>query len=124
MLLTMKALLLFIILKMSDKKPIIPTTIRRRAGESAIVVREKSIASVLNDAASILADQIQKVRIESANGTLDTEDAKKLRLFIQSAIDIQREEREQDKHDGLDKRLKEMSESELLEYYESESKKP
>lgn len=102
---------------MSEKKTLIPSTIRRRAGETAIVVREKSIASVLADASAILADQIQKIRIEAINGTLDNEDVKKLRLIVQSACDIQREEREQDKHDGLNEQLKHMSTDELLEYY-------
>jgi signal transduction histidine kinase len=103
---------------------LIPAGLQRRPVNSA-VVRETNTASALSDALSILNDQIQILRVKSNTGySLDQEQIKSLRTLVQSICDISREEREQDKHDGLDDALKNMSEQELLQLYHEKSKKP
>jgi hypothetical protein len=106
---------------------LIPTNSPRRAIASAIV-RETNTASALSDALSILNDQIQILRVKSNTGySLDSEQIKSLRTLVQSICDISREEREQDKHDGLSEELKNMTEQEVFQLYQektSKEKKP
>ncbi len=104
---------------------LIPSTVKRTINT---VVRQTSAATVLDDALSILNNEIQRYRVKSGQGfSLDAEEAKILRTYIQSLVELSREQRNQELHDGLQESMDKMTDAELLEMYQTkleESKKP
>lgn len=92
------------------------------------IVRQTSAAVVLEDALSILNNEIQRYRVKSSQGFgLDPEEAKILRTYIQSLVDLSKEQRNQEMHDGLQESMNKMTDAELLQLYQEkleDSKKP
>jgi hypothetical protein len=92
------------------------------------LVRETSASTVLDDALSILNNEVQRYRVKSNQGFgLDVEEAKILRTYVQSLVDLSREQRAQEVHDGFQAELEAMKPEELIEFYQQkvlESKKP
>ena len=92
------------------------------------VVRETSASVVLDDALTILNNEVQRFRVKSSQGFgLDIDEAKILRTYVQSLVDLSREQRAQEMHDGFQAELENMKPEELIEYYQQrvlESKKP
>jgi len=94
---------------------LLPSKLKRKA---QVIVRETSASVVLDDALSILNNEIQRFRVKSNSGfSLEAEEAKVLRTYIQSLVELSREQREQEKHDGLSETLDGMTDAELLELY-------
>jgi hypothetical protein len=92
------------------------------------LVRETSASTVLDDALSILNNEIQRFRVKSSQGFgLDVDEAKVLRTYVQSLVDLSREQRAQEEHDGLQDAMSKMSDDELLLMYQeklTDTKKP
>lgn len=87
----------------------------------AVVTRETSTNVVIQDALSILSDQINLLRIKSGHGaTLEDQDIKNLRTFVQSLVELRKDERAQEVHDNVSGELKDMSMEELLALYKGE----
>ena len=94
-----------------------PITTRPRV----IVSRETSTAHVINDALSILAEQIQLLKVKSNFGqTLETDDQRNLRTMVQSVLEIQKNEREQEKHEGVEATLAALTPEELFKIAQGE----
>lgn len=92
------------------------------------IVRETSASVVLDDALAILNNEVQRMRVKSSQGFgLDIDEAKVLRTYVQSLVDLSREQRAQEEHDGLQDAMSKMSDAELLDMYQQkaiETKKP
>ena len=85
------------------------------------VVKAQSTESIIDDAKSIIRDQITRYKIQSSQGLeLDDSEAKKLRIYIQSLMEMSREEREIEKSDKLADMLQGLSNEELLEMYKKQ----
>jgi hypothetical protein len=103
---------------MSNK--LIPKGIKRTP---TIVVREHSATVVINDALSIINDQVQRLRVKSSSGfSLEAEEVKNLRSYVQSLVELSREDRERERHDGIDEFLEKLTEEDLLKYYAEKNK--
>lgn len=97
----------------------LPSGLKRKIKPAAVIVRETSASTVLSDALSIVNNEIQRMKVKSSQGFgMDLDEVKILRTHIQSLVDLSKEQREQEKHDGTMQTLENMTPQELLEYYE------
>ena len=88
-----------------------------------IVVREHSATVVINDALSIINDQVQRMRVKSSTGmSLDDNEVKNLRSYVQSLVELSREDRERERHDGVNEFLEGLTEEDLLKLYHEKNK--
>lgn len=104
-----------------DKKP------TRRIISSATVVRAASVATspakMLEDALSIMDNQIERLRVKSASMALDEREARTLLGYVKGLVEISKEEREREKSDKVAKELADMSTEELLKLADQKLKK-
>lgn len=98
---------------------------RRPKVFSGTAVKSQSTESIIDDAKSIIRDQVMRLKIKSGQGfSLESEDAKNLRTYVQSLVEMSKEERELDKSDALKDMLKGLSNEELLELYKKQISAP
>lgn len=104
---------------MSDNK----YKIKLRKGVPADQVETTSIPAIqriMDDAVSIISEQVKRLHIKSYQGiALDANESNILQKYIQMVVSIQRELREAEKDGEALKKLKSMSDAELLEYAQS-----
>lgn len=85
-----------------------------------IVSREASTNQIVNSALQLLSGQIEVLRVKSSMGaTLEDSEIKNLRMLIQSLVDLRKDERDQEKHDDVTEKIKNMTDEELVQYIES-----
>jgi ABC-type phosphate transport system auxiliary subunit len=72
-------------------------------------------SKMLEDALSIIDQQIERMRIKSGSVQLDEKEARVLMGYVKSLVEISREEREREKTDKIVKEVESLSTKELLE---------
>lgn len=106
---------------MSEQKP------QRRIISQSKVVRATSEpadpAKMLEDALTIMRDQIERIRVKAASTTLDEREARTLLGYVKGLVDISKEEREREKADKVSKEIAEMSTEELVKLAQEKLKK-
>lgn len=104
---------------MSDDKLNLPV---KRKAITSVVSRETSIDRMVNDATSILGEQIEKLKLKSRASTFDIKESDQLKIYIKCLVDLSREERETLKA-AQDSDLSKLTNEQLLELASSELKK-
>ena len=86
------------------------------AGRMIDVKREADVNDVINNALGIIKQQVDNLSAKSRmGGSLQDIDVKNLRTYIQSLVELSREERERTKHDGVEEWLASLSTQELVD---------
>lgn len=87
-------------------------------------IKTQSVDSIIDDAKSIIRDQVTRLKIRSNQGfSLEPDDVKSLRDYVKSLVELSREEREIEKSDKLNDLVKDMSNEQLLELYKKQIEK-
>ncbi len=95
---------------MAGRKIIKPTH------ERAIIVdRVDGINNTVNTALAVVSEQLQKMALKSKASTFTDAEARTLQTYIKALVDLSREERERDRSDIELEKLKNLSDSELLD---------
>ena len=98
---------------MSVKRSQYPRPVVKRP--LTVVTRETSTNVVISDALSIISDQIQILKVKSAFGaSLEADEVKNLRSYVQSLTELRRDERDQEKHDKVSEELGDLTNDELI----------
>lgn len=85
------------------------------AGRVINVKTETNVQDVINSALGIIKQQVDTLNAKSRmGGSLMDVDVKNLRTYIQSLVELSREERERAKHDGIEQWVAELSTEELV----------
>ena len=79
------------------------------------IARVSSVESMMEDAYSILGEQIERMRLKSRAVTLGEKEAKTLQIYIKSLVDLSKEEREIVKSEEMSEMLSGLSDAELLD---------
>jgi len=94
----------------ADKKKIIRPSVAVRA-----VSTVPSVSNMLEDALSIMGQQIDRMRVKSGqHQSLDERESRVLQGYVKSLIEISREEREREKTDAQSKNLDKLTTEELV----------
>lgn len=76
-----------------------------------------SVDRILEDSKKIIGAQIERLKIKATQGySLEAAEVKQLEQYISSILRIKKDEREEAQQEDIQKRLKSMTEQELLEY--------
>ena len=88
----------------------------KHAGRIINVQQQSTVTDVMATALGIIKQQVDNLSAKSRmGGALPAQEAKNLRIYVQSLMELSREERERTKHDGIEDWLAEMSTDELIE---------
>lgn len=79
------------------------------------VTKQSSTSSMLDDALSIVGEQVDKLKLRSRHEVFESEDIKTLHILIKSLVDLSKEEREREKSEKDMEDLSKLSHEELLE---------
>ncbi len=87
-----------------------------RYADKQIVVNDTTdVKAVIDKALGIIKHQVNTLSARAHNnGLLDNDEVKNLRTYVQSLVDLSKEERERAKHDGVEEYLANMSLDELV----------
>lgn len=99
-------------------KKLLPLSYQDRKRVST-VDRLSNVDTMMDDAYSILGEQIEKMRLKSRNATFTDKEAKILQTYIRSLVDLSEEERELQKSVELDQLMASLSDEQLLELAKS-----
>jgi hypothetical protein len=80
-----------------------------------VASRSANPSKMLEDALSIMDQQIERFRVKSGAMALDEREARTLLGYVKGLVEISKEEREREKSDKISKELENMSTDELLE---------
>lgn len=94
----------------------------RRKTAAYVVTREASTDRMVNDAMSILGEQIEKLKLKSRAGIFDMPEAHLLKTYIKSLVELSAEEREIAKQ-AQENDLSKLTNEQLLELAQSELQK-
>lgn len=101
-------------------RPKTPLAPPKHAGRIINVQSESTVNDVINSALGIIKQQVDTLSAKSRmGGSLQDQDVKNLRTYIQSLVELSREERERTKAEGIEDYLAEMSFEELVELAQS-----
>lgn len=93
-----------------------PLPAPRHLGRIIDVKREADVNDVINNALGIIKQQVDNLSAKSRlGGSLQDIDVKNLRTYIQSLVELSREERERTKHDGVEEWLANLTTQELVD---------
>lgn len=96
-------------------RPKTPLAPPRHAGRIISVQSESNVNDVINNALGIIKQQVDTLGAKSRmGGSLQDQDVKNLRIYIQSLVELSREDRERTKHDGIEDWLAALSTDELI----------
>lgn len=94
----------------------------KRKTSAYVVTREASTENMVNDAMSILGEQLEKLKLKSRSGTFDVTEADLLKTYIKSLCELSREEREITKQ-AQENDLSKLTNEQLLELAQAELQK-
>lgn len=79
------------------------------------VTKQSSTSGMVDDALSIVDEQLEKIKIRSRHESFEMEDMKILQLLIKSLVDLSKEEREREKSEKDMEDLSKLTHEELLQ---------
>ena len=84
-------------------------------GRTITITKDVAVSDVIASALSIIKVQVDTLASRSnMGGTLNTDEVKNLRTYVQSLVELSREDRERDKQDGVAEFLKNMKLEDLV----------
>lgn len=96
-------------------RPKLPYVAPKHSGRTIEVKKESDVADVINSALGIIKQQVDNLSAKSRlGGSLMDVDVKNLRTYIQSLVELSREERERTKHDGIEDWVAALTTEELI----------
>lgn len=96
-------------------RPKTPLAPPKHIGRTIDVKRESDVSDVIASALGIIKQQVDNLSAKSRiGGSLMDVDVKNLRTYIQSLVELSREERERTKHDGIEEWVAALSTEELI----------
>ena len=96
-------------------RPKTPLAPPRHSGRIISVQKETTVNDVIDNALGIIKQQVDTLAAKSRlGGSLMDVDVKNLRTYIQSLVELSREDRERTKHDGIEEWLANLSTEELV----------
>ena len=97
-------------------RPGYPKTAPKHAGRVINVQADSTVNDVINNALGIIKQQVDTLSAKSRlGGSLPDTDVKNLRTYIQSLVELSREERERTKAEGVEEWLSKLTVEELIE---------
>lgn len=99
-----------------DRNSIITANIEANPARRTLEI-VPSADRILEDTKRIIGAQIERLKIKAVQGySLEAAEVKQLEQYINTLLKIKKDEREEAQQEDIQKRLKSMSEKELLEY--------
>lgn len=96
-------------------RPKTPLAPPRHSGRIISVQKETTVSDVIDNALGIIKQQVDTLSAKSRlGGSLQDQDVKNLRTYVQCLTELSREDRERTKHDGVEDWLSQLSTDELV----------